>query len=145
MRLVLQRVKNACVIIDNKEVASINQGMVCLLGIHKTDNEIKCSELAKKVSNLRIFEDTNGKMNLSISQIQGELLVVSQFTLYADCSSGNRPSFTEAMEPNQAQALYERFISELRYAGCKTQTGVFGAKMNVQLTNDGPVTIILEA
>lgn len=145
MRLVLQRVKNACVIIDNKEVAKINQGLLCLLGIHKADNEIKCSELAKKVSNLRIFEDANGKMNLSISQIQGELLVVSQFTLYADCSTGNRPSFTDAMEPKQAQVLYERFVSELRYAGCKTQTGVFGAKMNVQLNNDGPVTIILEA
>jgi D-tyrosyl-tRNA(Tyr) deacylase len=145
MRLVLQRVKNACVIIDNREVAKINQGLLCLLGVHKTDNELKCAELAKKLYNLRIFEDANGKMNLSISQVSGEALVVSQFTLYADSSGGNRPSFTEAMEPKQAQNLYERFVSELRYLGCKTQTGVFGAKMDVQLSNDGPVTIILEA
>ncbi len=145
MRLVLQRVKNASVIIDNKPVAKINQGLLCFLGIHKNDNELKCSELAKKMYNLRIFEDDKGKMNLSISQVSGEALVVSQFTLYADCSGGNRPSFTEAMEPKQAQALYERFVNELRYLGCKTQTGAFGAKMDVQLSNDGPVTIILEA
>jgi len=145
MKLVLQRVKNACVIVDKKEVAKINQGLVCLLGVHKNDNELKCAEMAKKMYNLRIFEDTNGKMNQSISQGSGEVLVVSQFTLYADCSGGNRPSFTEAMEPKQAQNLYERFVSELRYLGCKTQTGVFGAKMDVQLSNDGPVTIILEA
>ena len=141
----MQRVKNACVIIDNKQVAKINQGILCLLGVHKNDNELKCAELAKKLYNLRIFEDSNGKMNLSIPQVSGEALVVSQFTLYADSSGGNRPSFTEAMEPKQAQVLYERFVSELRYLGCKTQTGVFGAKMDVQLSNDGPVTIILEA
>jgi D-tyrosyl-tRNA(Tyr) deacylase len=145
VKVVLQRVKNASVIIDNKEVAKISQGLVCLVGIHKNDNELKCGELAKKICNLRIFEDGNGKMNLSILQVNGEILAVSQFTLYADCTGGNRPSFTEAMEPKTAQVLYERFVSELRFLGCKTQTGVFGAKMNVQLINDGPVTIILEA
>jgi D-tyrosyl-tRNA(Tyr) deacylase len=145
VKVVLQRVKNASVIIDNKEVAKISQGLVCLVGIHKNDNELKCGELAKKICNLRIFEDGNGKMNLSTLQVNREILAVSQFTLYADCTGGNRPSFTEAMEPKTAQVLYERFVSELRFLGCKTQTGVFGAKMNVQLINDGPVTIILEA
>jgi D-tyrosyl-tRNA(Tyr) deacylase len=144
MRTVLQRVKGASVSIGDNEVASINQGLLCFLGVHKDDNELKCAELAKKVSNLRIFEDGNGKMNLSLLQINGELLVVSQFTLYADCAGGNRPSFTDAMGPKQAQMLYERFINELRYLGCKTKTGVFGAIMDVRLNNDGPVTIILE-
>lgn len=145
MKVVLQRVKNASVIVNDKEAAKINHGLLCLLGIHKDDNEMKCTELAKKISNLRIFEDENGKMNLSIMQVNGEVLVVSQFTLYADSTGGNRPSFTEAMDWKQAQVLYERFIRELQYLGCKTQTGVFGAKMDVQLDNYGPVTIILEA
>jgi D-tyrosyl-tRNA(Tyr) deacylase len=145
MRVVLQRVKNASVIIDDKEVAKINSGLVCLVGIHKDDHELKCAELAKKISNLRIFEDGDGKMNLSVMQINGEILVVSQFTLYADSTGGNRPSFTQAMDAKSAQVLYERFTSELRYLGCKTQTGVFGAKMDVKLDNYGPVTIILEA
>ena len=140
----MQRVKSASVSIGDNEVASIKQGLLCFLGVHKDDNELKCAELAKKVSNLRIFEDGNGKMNLSLLQINSEILVVSQFTLYADCAGGNRPSFTDAMEPKQAQMLYERFINELRYFGCKTKAGVFGAKMEVRLNNDGPVTIILE-
>lgn len=144
MRAVLQRVTNASVSVDNKEVSAIKQGLLCLFGVHKDDNELKCAEMAKKVSNLRIFEDENGKMNLSLSQINGEILVVSQFTLYADCSLGNRPSFTNAMEPKQAQNLYERFIKELQYLGCKTKSGIFGAKMDVRLNNYGPVTIILE-
>jgi len=145
MKTVLQRVRNASVIIDNNEIAKIGSGFLCLLGIHKDDNELKCAELAKKISNLRIFEDEQGKMNLSIMQTKGEILVVSQFTLYADCASGNRPSFTEAMGAKLAQTLYERFVTELRYLGCKTETGVFGAKMDVKLDNYGPVTIILEA
>ncbi len=144
MKLVLQRVKGASVIIDEKEVAKINLGLLCFVGVHKNDNELKCSELAKKVSNLRIFEDNNGKMNFSVLQVNGEILVVSQFTLYADCSGGNRPSFTDAMEPKQAQVLYERFINELHYIGCKTQSGIFGAKMDIRLNNNGPVTIVLE-
>lgn len=145
MKVVLQRVKNASVIIDKKEVAKIHIGLLCFLAIHKNDTELKCTELARKISNLRIFEDGAGKMNLSVLQVNGELLVVSQFTLYADSAGGNRPSFSEAMEPKQAQALYERFINELRYIGCKTQSGIFGAKMDIQLNNDGPITIILEA
>lgn len=144
MKVVLQRVKGASVIVGGKEVAKINLGLLCFVGVHKNDNELKCAELARKVSNLRIFEDGNSKMNLSVLQANGEILVVSQFTLYADCAGGNRPSFSEAMEPKQAQLLYERFISELRYLGCKTQPGVFGAKMDIRLNNDGPVTIILE-
>ncbi len=144
MRALLQRVKTASVVVDDKEVAKINSGLVCFLGIHKLDNELKCSELAKKICNLRIFEDEQGKMNLSLMQIKGEILVVSQFTLYADCSSGNRPSFTEAMSWDSARQLYERFIAELQYLGCKTKSGIFGAKMNVLLNNYGPVTIILE-
>lgn len=143
--MVLQRVRDALVIVDEKEVAKIGRGFVCLLGIHKDDNESKCAELAKKISTLRIFEDEQGKMNLSIMQTHGEILVVSQFTLYADAAGGNRPSFTNAMESKSAEILYERFVSELRYLGCKTQTGVFGAKMEVKLNNHGPVTIIMEA
>jgi len=145
MKVVLQRVKDASVIVDGKEVAQINYGLLCLLGVHKEDNELKCGELAKKISNLRIFEDEQGKMNLSLMQTKGEILVVSQFTLYGDASGGNRPSFTEAMDWKSAQGLYERFVQELRYLGCKTQTGVFGAKMDIKLTNNGPVTIVLEA
>ncbi|MCX7784990.1 MAG: D-aminoacyl-tRNA deacylase [candidate division WOR-3 bacterium] len=144
MKAVIQRVLQASVIVESKEVAKIDNGLLCFLGIHKSDNEIKCIELAKKISNLRIFEDEQGKMNLSLMQTQGEILVVSQFTLYADCSSGNRPSFTDAMAWDSARQLYERFIAELQYLGCKTKSGIFGAKMNVVLNNYGPVTIILE-
>ncbi len=144
MRALLQRVEYASVKVDNKEVAKIDNGLVCFLGIHKSDNELKCTELAQKISNLRIFEDDQGKMNRSLMQIQAAVLVISQFTLYADCSSGNRPSFTEAMSWESAKKLYERFIAELQYLGCKTKSGVFGAKMNVLLNNYGPVTIMLE-
>lgn len=144
MRTVLQRVKNAAVLVNNNEIARINDGFLCLVGIHKQDNELKCSELAKKIINLRVFEDSQGKMNLSLQQIQGEILVVSQFTLYADCAGGNRPSFTDAMDAKTAEQLYERFVQELRYLGAKTKTGAFGAKMNIKLDNNGPVTIILD-
>lgn len=144
MRVVLQRVKDACVIVAGEEIAKISNGIFCLLGIHKSDNELKCAELAKKIVNLRIFEDEQGKMNKSLLQISGEILVVSQFTLYADCASGHRPSFADAMEAKTAENLYQRFIKELQYLGLKTQAGVFGAKMGVNLTNYGPVTIILE-
>jgi D-tyrosyl-tRNA(Tyr) deacylase len=145
MRLVIQRVKDALIIVDQKEIAKINTGVVCLLGIHKADNELNCTELAKKVVNLRIFEDEQGKMNKSIVQINGEILVVSQFTLYADCTDGHRPSFTDAMEAKSAENLYQRFVKELHSLGVKIQTGLFGAKMEVKLNNYGPVTIILEA
>lgn len=145
MRTVLQRVTSASVIVDNQEVSAIKHGILCLLGIHKDDNEFKCAELARKISNLRIFEDEQGKMNLSLLQVNGEILVVSQFTLYADCAGGNRPSFTNAMEPKRAQNLYERFIQEFQYLGCKIKSGIFGAKMDVRINNYGPVTIILDA
>lgn len=145
MRVVIQRVKDALIVVDQKEIAKINTGIVCLLGIHKADNELKGAELAKKIANLRIFEDEQGKMNKSLMQINGEILVVSQFTLYADCTGGNRPSFTDAMEAKSAENLYQRFVKELQSLGVKTQTGVFGAKMEVKLNNYGPVTIVLEA
>jgi len=144
MKTVLQKVSSASVSVDNRQVSTINQGLLCLLGVHKDDNELKCAEMAKKINNLRIFEDKNGKMNLSINQINGEILVVSQFTLYANCAGGNRPSFTNAMEPVRAKSLYERFMSELQSLGVKTKAGIFGAKMNVNLVNNGPVTIILD-
>ncbi len=144
MRTVLQRVKYASVVVDDKEISQIKDGLLCLIGIHKNDNELKCAELAKKIVNLRIFEDEQGKMNRSLLQTHGEVLVVSQFTLYANCGDGNRPSFTEAMEAKTAESLYERFIQELRYLGCPVKTGVFGAKMDVKLDNYGPVTIILD-
>jgi D-tyrosyl-tRNA(Tyr) deacylase len=143
--MVLQRVKYASVVVGDKEISQIKDGLLCLIGIGKDDNEMKCAELAKKIVNLRIFEDDKGKMNLSLGQTQGEILAVSQFTLYADCDSGNRPSFTNAMAADRAENLYERFVQELRYLGCKTKTGVFGAKMDIRLDNYGPVTIILEA
>lgn len=145
MRTVLQRVKHASVVVDDKEISQIQQGLLCLIGIGKNDNELKCVELAKKIVNLRIFEDDKGKMNLSLEQIRGEILVVSQFTLYADCEEGNRPSFTNAMDAKTAESLYERFVQELRCLGCPVKTGVFGAKMDIKLDNYGPVTIILEA
>lgn len=153
MRVVIQRVKDASIAVDQtrfdsarrEEITKINTGIVCLLGIHKSDNELNCGELAKKIVNLRIFEDEQGKMNKSLMQINGEILVVSQFTLYADCTGGNRPSFTDAMEAKSAENLYQRFVKELQSLGVKTQTGVFGAKMEVKLNNYGPVTIILEA
>lgn len=145
MRTVLQRVKNASVLVEGNEIAKINTGFLCFLGVHKDDQVEQCRELANKIAHLRVFEDNNGKMNLSIIQTKGEILVVSQFTLYADCEGGNRPSFSKAMEAQTAEQLYKQFVQALRDIGIPTQTGKFGAKMDVTLTNDGPVTIILEA
>ena len=144
MKFVIQRVKNAQVDINNKDVAKINNGFLVLIGITHTDTKDIADYLVKKLINLRVFEDENGKMNLSLKEIKGSLLLVSQFTLYADCSSGNRPSFTDAAKPDFANELYEYIIDECKKRIDKVETGVFGADMNVSLINDGPVTIILE-
>ena len=144
MKFVIQRVKNAQVDVDNKTVGKIDNGFLVLIGITHTDTKEIADYLVKKLINLRIFEDENGKMNLSLNDIKGSLLLVSQFTLYADCSGGNRPSFTEAAKPDLANELYEYIISECKKKVDKVETGIFGADMKVSLLNDGPVTIILE-
>lgn len=145
MKLVLQRVKNANVIVEGKKVGDINQGFLVLIGIAPNDTKEIADFLIQKLIHLRIFEDENKKMNLSIQDIDGELLLVSQFTLYADCSHGNRPSFIDAAKPDLANELYEYFIEQCKKENIKkVETGEFGADMQVSLQNDGPVTIILE-
>lgn len=144
MKFVIQRVKNAQVDVDNKTVGKIDNGFLVLIGITHTDTKEIADYLVKKLINLRVFEDENGKMNLSLGDINGSLLLISQFTLYADCSGGNRPSFTEAAKPDFANELYEYIISECKKKVDKVETGIFGADMKVSLLNDGPVTIILE-
>lgn len=144
MRLVVQRVKNAKVEVDEKTVGSINQGFLVLLGVTHTDTRSEADYLVKKLCNLRVFEDENGKMNLGLKDVGGELLIVSQFTLYADCSQGNRPSFINAAKPDVANELYEYFCEKCKEQNIKVEKGIFGADMKVSLLNDGPVTIILE-
>lgn len=144
MRLVVQRVKNAKVTIDNRVTGKINEGFLVLLGVTHSDTKETADFLVKKLCNLRVFKDENDKMNLSIKDINGELLIVSQFTLYADCQKGNRPSFVNSAKPEYANELYEYFVSETRKEVKNVQTGEFGAHMDVELLNDGPVTIILE-
>ena len=145
MKLVVQRVKKSNLKIKNKLYSSINAGMVILIGISKNDNYEMAKELAKKIIKLRIFNDDNGKMNKNIMEIKGEVLVVSQFTLYADTNKGNRPSFINAAKPELAISLYKQFIDELqKLISSKVRTGKFGADMKIELINDGPVTIILE-
>ena len=144
MKLVVQRVKNAKVEVDEKTVGSINQGFLVLLGVTHTDTRSEADYLVKKLCNLRVFEDENGKMNLGLKDVGGELLIVSQFTLYADCSQGNRPSFINAAKPDVANELYENFCEKCKEQKIKVEKGIFGADMKVNLLNDGPVTIILE-
>jgi len=145
LKLVVQRVKKSNLKIKNKLYSSINTGMVILIGISKNDNYEMAKELANKIIKLRIFNDDNGKMNKNIMQIKGEVLVVSQFTLYADTNKGNRPSFINAAKPELAISLYNYFIDELqKLIPSKVRTGKFGADMKIELINDGPVTIILE-
>ena len=145
MRLVLQRVTHGRVTVDNQTIAECNLGLVILLGIGPQDSQAQARLLAEKTANLRIFEDAQGKMNLSLLDIHGEAIVVSQFTLYADTRRGRRPSFTQAALPDQARPLVDYFAEYLRSLGIPTQTGDFGAHMCVEIHNDGPVTIILEA
>ena len=144
MKFVVQRVKNAKVEVENKVVGKIDNGFLVLIGITHTDTKEIADYLIKKLVNLRVFEDDNGKLNLSLNDIKGSLLLVSQFTLYADCSGGNRPSFTMAAKPDFANELYEYIISECKKKIDKVETGIFGADMKVSLVNDGPVTIILK-
>ena len=145
MKLVIQRVKESNLKIDGNNFSSIGNGMVILIGISKEDDTSKLKKLVTKLSNLRIFNDEFGKMNKNINDIKGEILVVSQFTLYADIKKGNRPSFTNAAKPIIAINIYEKFIDELQAViNTKIKTGQFGADMKIELINDGPVTIILE-
>lgn len=144
MKLVVQRVKNASVEVDKKIVGKIDKGYLVLLGVTHTDTREIADYLVKKLYNLRIFEDENGKMNLNIKQVDGSMLIVSQFTLYGDCTEGNRPSFTNAAKPDFANDLYEYFCDKCSENNIHIEKGVFGADMKVSLLNDGPVTIILE-
>lgn len=146
MKAVIQRVKHAGVTIDNVKVSSVDKGFLVLLGVEQGDTKADADKLVKKIPVLRIFEDENEKMNLSCLDVDGEILVVSQFTLCADCSHGRRPSFTRSAPPVEAEMLYEYFVEELKAAGVKkVDTGRFGADMKVDLLNDGPVTIILDS
>lgn len=145
MKALLQRVKYAGVTVDNKQVSRINQGLLIFLGVEKNDTTAQADFLAKKAANLRIFEDENQKMNLSVQDIKGEVLVVSQFTLAGDTSRGNRPGFETAAAPQDANALYEYFSDRLRNVhNLPVQNGIFQADMQVELLNDGPVTFMLE-
>lgn len=144
MRLLIQRVSKASVKIEGKCVGKINKGFLVFLGITHEDTKDNVDYLVNKLYNLRVFEDENEKMNLSIKDINGEILIVSQFTLYADTSHGNRPSFINAAKSDKANELYEYFIEKAKQTGIKIEAGIFGADMKVELLNDGPVTILLE-
>ena len=144
MKGLIQRVKRASVTIDGKVYSKINQGILILLGVEKGDNEQNADKLADKLCKLRIFEDEDGKMNKSILDVNGEILIVSQFTLAGDCKKGTRPSFDKAELPQRANELYEYFVKKLKEKNIKVQTGKFRAMMDVELINDGPVTFWLE-
>ena len=145
MRAVVQRVSEASVIVDRKTVGEIRQGLVVLLGVARGDTSRDAVYLAEKTSGLRIFEDEQGKMNHSVGDISGSVLVVSQFTLLGDCRKGRRPGFTDAAEPELADSLYEEYVEILQQRGIEVATGIFRAEMKVSLVNDGPVTILLDS
>jgi len=140
----IQRVKRASVTIEGKLFSSIDNGLLVFLGVQKSDTNDNADKLAQKLVNLRIFEDENEKMNLSLKDVGGQMLVVSQFTLCGDCKKGTRPSFDNAEHPDKANKLYEYFVSQIKNQGIETQTGSFGAMMDVELINDGPVTFMVE-
>ena len=144
MKAVIQRVKHTSLKVDGELISEIPRGLAVYLGVKAGDVPAKAEAMAKKIAALRIFEDCNGKMNLSVADAGGEILLISQFTLYGDCSHGNRPSFTEAERPEAANALYELTARKLRENGMTVKTGVFGADMKIEQFNDGPVTIIYE-
>ena len=144
MKLVVQRVKEASVKVNEETVGEIGKGYMVLLGVTHNDTKETADYLVKKLCNLRVFEDENGKMNFNIKQVNGKLLIVSQFTLYGNCKDGNRPSFIEAAKPEYANELYEYFCEKCKENDIEVQKGIFGAHMEVSLINDGPVTIILE-
>lgn len=143
MKIVIQRVLNASVKVDNQIIGEIRKGLLIFLGIEKDDTDEMLEKYATKIVNMRIFEDENGKTNKALSDVNGELLIVSQFTLCADCSHGNRPGFTNAMPPAEANRMYESFIDICKTMVSKVEHGCFGADMKVQLLNDGPFTILL--
>jgi len=144
MKIVIQRVKEAKVLVNGKVIGKINKGILIFLGIAKGDTKKQAEWLAKKVCSLRIFPDESGKFNLSLKDINGEVLIISQFTLYGDCHKGRRPSFDKAASPQEAIFLYEAFIEMVKQEGVKVATGQFGALMEVHLINDGPVTFVIE-
>ena len=144
MRAVIQRVKQASVTVDNRIVGKIQQGILVLLAVAQNDTLEEAKFLARKISELRIFEDEHDKMNLSVLDVKGSLLVVSQFTLYGDCRKGRRPSFDQSADPQTAEELYEQFVELVKQTGLNVETGQFRARMDVALVNDGPVTFILE-
>ena len=145
MRFVIQRVSEASVCVDNSLIGQIGKGYLVLIGVSDSDTEAVADKMIRKMIGLRIFEDENGKTNLSLADVEGSLLLVSQFTLYANCKKGNRPSFIEAGAPDKAEALYEYIIRECRKSVPNVQTGRFGAEMEVGLVNDGPFTILLDS
>ena len=145
MRVVLQRVTQASVKVDGEVIGAIGNGFLILLGVSDEDNETVADKMADKICKLRIFEDENGKTNLSLADVGGELLVISQFTLYADCKKGNRPSFVKAGAPDIAERLYEHFMERCRNYVAVVEKGQFGADMKVELLNDGPFTLMLES
>jgi len=145
MRAVIQRVKSGSVAVDDKIVGSIGKGFVVLLGVNEKDTGADVLYMVDKTVNLRIFEDDNEKMNLSLLDIKGELLVVSQFTLYGECRKGRRPNFMSAARPEKAEELYNEFVKKCRELGVKTETGTFQAYMKVNIENDGPVTVIVDS
>jgi len=144
MRIVIQRVSQACVRVEDKEVARIGPGLLLLVGISKHDEQEELSFWAKKIPELRLFPDEQGKFSRSLREVGGEILCVSQFTLFGDCRKGRRPSFSEAAPAEQAEEFFQSFVSSLSSQGTPVKTGVFGAHMEVGLVNDGPVTLILE-
>ena len=145
MKFVIQRVTHASVKVDNETVGQIGKGFMVLIGVSIEDNKEIADKMIKKLLGMRIFEDENGKTNLSLDDVNGELLLISQFTLYADCKKGNRPSFTDAGSPQMANELYEYIISECERNGKHVEKGIFGADMKVELLNDGPFTVVLDS
>lgn len=145
MRALLQRVKTASCLVEGKLISEIEKGFLVFLGIREGDGPPQVKRLAEKLSLIRVFEDDQGKLNLSLKDVRGEVLVISQFTLYADCKKGRRPSFHLSARPEAAENLYKEFLSELGIHGLAVKSGVFGAKMEIELINDGPVTIMLDS
>jgi len=145
MKVVIQRVLSSEVIVDGNSVGKISEGLMILIGIEENDEKQDADWLVKKILNLRIFSDSEGKLNLCVKDVKGEILCISQFTLIADYKKGNRPSFVKAEKPNKAIPLFEYFKSELSKSGLKIESGIFGADMKVSLTNDGPVTIVMDS
>ncbi|MGE5228982.1 MAG: D-aminoacyl-tRNA deacylase [Deltaproteobacteria bacterium] len=145
MRVLLQRVSRAAVVVDGAQAGAVGRGFLALVGVAHEDDPAAARKLAAKTARLRVFADDTGRMNLALGDVGGAVLAVSQFTLYADTRRGNRPSFTDAASPDRGEAVYEAYVEALRAEGVPVETGVFGAHMQVELVNDGPVTILLEA